>query len=89
MEVLEDGHKACFFLKIQFLQSVERKELFEEFPPKYVIVYSQRIFCAMNGEFSKYATWSKEKGMWTGGTQSYCWYIFEKGFKGNTTLRWI
>lgn len=89
MDILEDGRKAFFFLKIQFLQSVDRNALFETYPPKYILINSQRIFCAMNGEFERYAKWSEEKGMWTGGTQCFIWIVFEKGWSGQTTVKWI
>lgn len=89
MNILQDGHKAFFLLKIQFIQSVERKALFEEYPPKYILVNSKRIFCAMDGEFEKYAKWSEDKQMWTGGTQCFVWFVFEKGWTGPTTVKWI
>lgn len=89
MDVLQEGGKALFFLKIQFIQSIDRKALFKKYPPKYILVNSQRIFCAMNGEFEKYAKWSEEKQMWTGGTQCFVWFVFEKGWSGSTEVRWI
>lgn len=79
MELLQEGNKAIFFLKVQFLESKSRKLLFEKYPPKLVIVNSERQQCSKNGDFEKYhAT-----------TQCYCWYVFEKGYKGNTELKWI
>jgi hypothetical protein len=67
------------FLKIQFLEGQKRKELFKEYPPKYVYVHSSRQLCAKDGEFEKY----------TATTQFYAWYIWEKGFKGEPIIRWI
>ena len=81
MELLNEGHKAIFFLKIQFLESRRRKNLFKEFPPKFVIVNSERQKCAKNGEFHKYCK--------NANTQCWCWYVFEKGFKGNPQIMWI
>ena len=79
MELLNDGNKAIFFLKVQFLESKGRKELFKRFPPKYVIVNSERQQCSKDGDFEKYhAT-----------TQCYCWYVFEKGYVGDSKLLWI
>jgi hypothetical protein len=79
MELLHNGHKAIFFLKVQFLESQKRKQLFEKYPPKYVIVNSERQQCAKNAEFDKY----------TATTQFYCWFIFEKGYNGITQILWI
>ena len=54
MELLEDGNKMFLFLKVQFLEGTNRKETFKKYPPKYIYVNSERISCAMNGEFDKY-----------------------------------
>ena len=79
MELLNDGNKAIFFLKVQFLESKGRKTLFEKYNPKYVIVNSERQQCSKDADFEKYhAT-----------TQCYCWFIFEKGYRGDSKLLWI
>jgi len=79
MNILEDGNKLILFLKIQFLEGQKRKELFKKYPPKYVYVNSARQLCAKDGEFEKY----------TATTQFYAWYVWEKGFTGETIIRWI
>lgn len=89
MEILKNGETAIFFLKVQFLETTKRKLLFEKYPPKYIIVNSERIACAMNGEFDKYFKQDKKTKRYSGGTQMYCWYVFEKGYRGNTYLKWI
>lgn len=73
------GCKLGLFLKIQFLESKERKELFEHYPPKYVYIYSMRQHCAKNADFERF----KAK------TQAYIWVIWEKNYQGETILRWI
>ncbi len=65
------GRKLCLFLKIQFLESKERKKLFEKYPPKYIYVYSERQQCSMNGDFENL----------NAKTQAYIWVIWEKVFK--------
>lgn len=67
------------FLKIQFLEGQARKKLFEKYPPKYVYVNSKRQLCAMNGKFEKYNATAI----------CYCWFIWEKGWKGEPVIRWI
>jgi len=79
MSILRTGNKCIMFLKIQFLESQGRRELFKKYPPKYVYVNSERQMCAMNGEFEKYKATAL----------CYCWYIWEKGFTGDTIVRWI
>jgi hypothetical protein len=75
----DNGNKLFLFLKIQFLEGQKRKILFKKYPPKYVYVYSSRQLCCKDGEFEKY----------TATTQCYAWYVWEKGFSGETILRWI
>lgn len=79
MSLLLEGNKLILFLKIQFLEGQKRKLLFEKYPPKYVYCHSSRQRCCLNGEMDKY----------TQPTQFYAWYIWEKGYKGDTILRWI
>lgn len=79
LKIIKPGKRVAMLLKIQFLESVKRRELFEENPPKYVYVFSKRTVCAMNGEFENIK----------GSAVCYCWYIWEKGFKGEPVIRWI
>lgn len=87
MTLLKKGGKAVFFLKIQFLETKKRQELFKKCGLKYVLVNSERVCCAMNGDFDKY--FKQKNGHYTGGTQLYAWFVFEKGYSGETILRWI
>lgn len=89
MYLLNEGEYGVFFLKVQFLETPKRKKLFEKYPPKYVIVNSERVCCAMNGEFSKYFNKDSKTGRYMGGTQMYCWYVFQKGYKGDTVIKWL
>lgn len=79
LEIQANGYYTIMFLKIQFLEGQARKEMFKKYPPKYIYVNSTRQLCAMNGEFEKYKTTAI----------CYCWYIWEKGFKGEPIIRWI
>lgn len=69
------------FLKLMFLETKKRKELFEKYPPKYVYVSSSRLGCSQTGEFNSDGN--------IGSTVAYCWYIWEKGYTGDTILRWF
>lgn len=79
LEIQANGYYTIMFLKIQFLEGQARKKMFKKYPPKYIYVNSTRQLCAMNGEFEKYKATAI----------CYCWYIWEKGFKGETIIRWI
>lgn len=82
LSVIQQGNKVAMFLKLQFMEGKERKHLFTKFPPKMVYVSSSRILCAKNGDFEGL----KASG---GSAVAYAWYVWEKGFKGNTTVKWI
>lgn len=73
------GNYVIMFLKIQFLEGKERRKLFDKNPPKYVYVNSARQTCYINGDMSKKMS----------SATCYCWFIWEKGFKGEPIIRWI
>ena len=79
LEVTSKGYYTIMFLKIQFLEGKQRKKLFDIYPPKYVYVNSTRQICYINGDMSKKMS----------SATCYCWYIWEKGFEGETVIRWI
>lgn len=86
--ILDTDRLAVFLLKIQFLETTKRRKLFNECGLKYVGVFSERICCAMNGEFDKY--FKKDvHGRYKGGTQLYAWFVFQKGYIGEPKLYFI
>ena len=82
LQIVPDGKKVCMFLKVQFLEGKARRELFRSHPPKVVYVSSSRLLCAPNGDF-EHAT---KNG---GSAVAYAWFVWEKGFKGDTIVKWI
>lgn len=78
LSVLKDGEYLIELAKIQFLEGKARRKMFNKNPPKYVLVFSERIKCLANGEN-------------TGGSSAicFCWYIFQKGFKGMPQVDWL
>lgn len=70
------------FLKLTFLESKKRRELFDKYPPKTIYVSSSRLQCAKNGEFEKY-----KNGVGT--AIAYAWLVWEKGYKGEPVVRWF
>lgn len=86
--ILDLGRLSVFLLKIQFLETPKRATLFDECGLKYVGVFSERICCAMNGEFNKYFK-QDIFGRYKGGTQLYAWFVFQKGYIGEPKLYFI
>lgn len=82
LDLIEDGNKVAMFLKIQFLEGKARKKLFEKYPPKTIYVSSSRLLCAKNAEFEKMIAGG-------GSAVAYAWYVWEKGYRGDTVIKWI
>lgn len=82
LQIIPQGNKVAMFLKIQFLEGKGRKKLFLAQPPKTVYVSSSRLLCAKNAEFEKMIAGG-------GSAVAYAWYVWEKGFNGNTELKWF
>lgn len=78
-ELLTEGHLFGLFLKLQFLEGKARRQLFEQYPPKYIYVYSNRQLCSKNADFENYHA----------KTLSFGWFLWEKNFKGDPIVRWI
>lgn len=78
LSLLNNGEYLIELAKIQFLEGKARRKMFDKNPPKYVLVFSERIKCLANNENK-------------GGSSAicFCWYIFEKGFKGLPQVDWI
>lgn len=79
LEVVPQGCKVAMFLKLQFLEGKARKKLFEEANPYRVYVSSSRLQCAKNGDFQKYGN----------NAQAYAWFVWIKGYNGDTVIKWI
>lgn len=79
LSLIKKGQYICTFQKIQFLESQERKLFFEENPPKYVFVFSKRVKTYINGDMS-----DKQSS-----AMCFCWFVFEKGYHGDTVVKWI
>jgi len=77
LSLVDDGYKVAMLLRIQFLESKSRKKLFEENPPKVVYVFSERIGCWQDGKPTH------------GSAICFCWFVWEKGYKGDPIIKWI
>ena len=84
LDVLPDGCYLCLFLKTTALESRGRWEkIYRQTPPRYVFQCIDRILCAKNAEFE-----DARKNLGAG-AQAYAWFVWQKGYKGSTTLDWI
>lgn len=79
LDTITAGHKVAMYMRVQFLESESRRELFECDPPARVYVAHGRFGCARNGE------WEKQSSS----AMMFAWFIWEKGFKGDPVLKWF
>jgi len=81
-QAIKNVKNSCYvimFLRIQFLEGKERYNFFKYNPPKYVYVNSSRQKCSRNADFENFNS----------SAVCFCWFIWEKGYHGETTVRWI
>lgn len=78
LDISMDSVKVAMFLKIQFLESKKRYELFKKYPPKKIYVFVNRVNCGKNGVFGKDSS-----------AVCYAWFIWVKGYKGLPQVDWI
>lgn len=82
LDLVKDGAKVAMFLKIQFLEGKKRYDnIFWDNPPKRIYVSVNRYGCTKDGLFN-------EEGN-APSAICYCWFIWEKGFKGDPVIKWI
>ncbi len=78
LSLINPGNKVAMFLRLQFLEGNKRGKMYAENPPIRVWVSRGRLACPMNGDMNR-------KSM----AIAFSWFIWEKGFKGDTTIKWF
>lgn len=82
LDIVEDGNYVIMLLRLNFLEGKKRKaELWDKAPPKFIVVNSERLLCAKNADFEG----MRKSG---GSVVAYAWYIWEKGYTGDTVVKW-
>lgn len=79
LKTIADNYYVIMYLKIQFLEGKKRKRLYKQQNLKYVYVNSERQICAINNDFKNIKS----------SASCYCWFIWQKGYKGEPIIRWI
>jgi hypothetical protein len=72
-------YKVAMLLRASFYESQRRAPLFAEHPPKRIYVFARRLTLYPAGE----------RGDRSGGHVMYAWFVWEHGFKGETTIQRI
>jgi len=79
-KLLRPGEHLIMLLRIQFLESIKRYELFKEWPYRFVYPYVKRARVAKNGDPQMEAQAS---------ALCFAWFIWEKSWSGEPTIRFI
>jgi len=75
--------KVAMFCKIQLLEGVARKDMFENTPLKTVYVFSKRVNPLRNGEELD------ENGKPWASTMCFAWFVWDKEYKHKPVIEWI
>lgn len=70
--------KVALLMKLVWLESADRYEMFKKLPLKAVYVYSKRLGVYKNNEKTK-----------NSGLVAYAWFVFDKEYKGKPIIDWI
>ncbi|HEL1192748.1 TPA: class I SAM-dependent methyltransferase [Streptococcus equi subsp. zooepidemicus] len=76
-------HQVIMFLKIQFLETKTRQELFSTTPLKYVYVHSKRVSPMRNGSPTD------EKGKPWSSAMCFAWFVWQKGYEGDPMIKFL
>lgn len=75
--------KVAMFCKIQLLEGVSRKEMFESTPLKTVYVFTKRQNPLRNGSPVD------ENGKKWSSTMCFAWFVWEHGYEGKPNIEWL
>ena len=75
--------KVAMFCKIQLLEGVSRREMFDNTPLKTVYVFTKRQNPLRNGSPLD------ENGKKWASTMCFAWFVWEHGYVGKPTISWI
>lgn len=78
LQVVPNGAWVIMLFKVQFLASRKRFDLFSQLPPRFVYIHSSRI-----------KIWKNNENDGKSNALDYAWYVWKKGYQGETILRWI
>lgn len=81
LNISGEGTKIAMFLKLTFLEGKRRKPFFQTNPPQKIHIFSSRAVAAKSGDFTAAQA--------NGNAIAYAWFVWEKGYKGNTVVDWI
>ena len=80
LSIIPEGRYVGMFLPTRYLEGIERRDrIFDPHPPIRVWISSKRIGCARNADFGSHSD----------AAISFAWYVWQKGYRGDTVLKWF
>ena len=70
--------KVAMLLRLQCLEGIERRKIYDSSPLARVHVFSERLTMYRNGEPTD-----------AGGMLAFAWFVWEHGYTGKPTLGWL
>jgi|TARA_B100000282_G_scaffold285452_1_gene250972 hypothetical protein len=77
LSLLEDGQQLILLMRLLCLEGQTRNKIFQQYPIKYVYIHTSRIAC------------SKPNATSIAAAMAYAWFVWEKGYKGDTIIKWL
>jgi hypothetical protein len=79
LSIINSGNSVAFLLRTLFLEGKERGIFYKEHPPKTIYQFSGRVNCSLNGD----ETIKQSSAL------AFAWFVWEKGYKGDTIIKWL
>ena len=76
--LIENGNRIIFLMRLLCLEGKQRNKIYQKYPIKFVYIHTTRIACTMPNIQGKPAS-----------AIAYAWYVWEKGYTGETIIRWL
>ena len=76
--LLPEGGVLCSFERISFLEGACRREFFDRTPPAYVMPFTRRVKCAVDGSAVK-----------AGSAICFAWFVWIKGRAERPQIVWL
>ena len=78
-KALKIAPTVCAFLRITFLESLKRRKFFEQHPPRFVAVFTERMASSKSAKFLPDES----------SNVCYAWFIWQRDFTGRPEILWI
>tara|TARA_R100001224_G_scaffold80366_1_gene50338 strand:+ start:107 stop:739 length:633 start_codon:yes stop_codon:yes gene_type:complete len=77
LSLLQDGQQLILLMRLLCLEGKTRNKIFQKHPIKYVYIHTSRIACHKPNDTN------------TANAMAYAWFVWEKGYKGDSIMKWL